>query len=103
MDSIPEELQRRWAEKDSLEGTPTIAVINLLEEDSAPPDLDFLDESLDDPAETEDMRFHGVKSGERGTSWIDPLQLHGTLSIGPTTVSIATYVPKRFPKTGPHS
>jgi len=101
MDTIPEELLERWAKKDVLDTSPEIPVINLLEENHAPPALDFLDESPNEPTNTGNLKFLGEETSV--IPWIDPLKLHGAQSVTPDTISIATYASKRFSKTDRHA
>ena len=101
MDTIPEELLERWAKKDDPHTSPKLPVIDLLEKNTSPPELDFLDESSDCPSNTECTSFHGVES--HPSPWIDPLKLHGTQSVVPGTISIATYASKKFSKTDRHA
>jgi hypothetical protein len=131
MDSIPEELKNRWAQRDSSEMLPVIATIDLTDHEPLPPDLDFLGWEEDDgnepfptiaavdltdndplPPELDFLedtdKFFPENFPETlpphhaNSPWMDPLKLHGKLSVGPGTISIASYEPKRFSKTDHH-
>ena len=94
MEVIPDELKKRWAERERLQAVPEIATIDLVDHEPLPPELDFLDEWPDDPVTTEMARLPTEEFHGHASPWIDPLQLHGTHSVTPGIISIAGYVPQ---------
>jgi hypothetical protein len=96
MDTIPDELLERWAERDGEEPSPKIASITLDEYDSTPPQLDYLEEPEKPP-----RRFHVVESSPPVPS-SSAVKLHGTKAAGLGVISIASYVPKRISTTKGH-
>jgi hypothetical protein len=96
MDTIPEELKKRWAEKDSLQASPRIAVINLTDHAPLPPELDFLEDAQEFFPKT-------LPPPPAHSPWIDLKKLHGSQSVSLPAISIATYAYQKNPTTDRHS
>ena len=100
---IPEELRKRWAEKDrqvALDAAPEIAVIDLFDYSPELPVLESLPETNEEalPSHQQDVPLTPFTPFPVAEN----LKLHKTLSAGLGSINIATYEPTRLPKTGNH-